>query len=135
MLDKRNQQLYDGDAECLSDEVNAAIVKSAGEQGINLADYDKAYILPSPAQDLNSKMDETVEQPLEVSVVPEEAPRRARYGSFITIRATLSSTITTTSTSTVGTVGLTLSPESGDTQTGCPSGSIQDYLSVCPNGC
>jgi len=134
MVDKRNRR--DIDMEILEG-VSEAIVKSADDQGINLGDYDGAYILPSPSHTDNSKVDETVEEPVEVQAEPEYSGEKARFfaGSFITIKATLSSTITTTSTSTIGTVGLTLSPAKGDTQTACPSGSIQDYISVCPNKC
>jgi len=135
LVDKRNRRDID-DMEYMEDEVQEAIVKSADAQGIDLSDFDRAYILPSPSHTQTSLLDETVEEPLELSVEAESSPKRARnYGSFITIKATLSSTITTTSTSTIGTVGLTLKPPSGDTQTGCPMGSIQSYISICPNKC
>jgi len=133
MVDRRGK----ADVDYLEEEEEEAIRKSADEQGINLRDYDRAIILPSPPQAERSVIDEVVEDVMEVSSDDDDeaSARRARLGSLITIRATLTSTITTTSTSTVGTVGLTLSPAKGDTQTGCPSANIMSYMSVCPNAC
>lgn len=111
-------------------EVRELVKRTADENQIHLHDLSHITFYPSKVQERVERQTEDDEEEAEEDVaVQEKSGEASDDGRFlfngVTIIQTSTSTITTTKTSTIGTIGIT------GTTSGCGLTSISEYFSKC----